>query len=73
MRLALQAAAAASISVDTATRVITSAGAYQTKIGSVDLGSKPVDWQLQGTSSWINLVNGRDRVVPKGWSEHAGK
>jgi hypothetical protein len=28
---------------------------------------KPVDWQLQGSSSWINLINGRDRVAPKGW------
>ena len=34
---------------------------------------KPVDWQLQGSSSWINLVNGRDRVAPKGWEadDHA--
>jgi hypothetical protein len=28
---------------------------------------KSVDWQLQGTSSWINLASGRDRVAPKGW------
>jgi hypothetical protein len=41
-----RAAAAPSISVDTATRIVSSAGGYQTKIGSVDLGSKPVDWQL---------------------------
>lgn len=27
----------------------------------------PVDWQLQGSSSWINLVTGRDRRVPEGW------
>ncbi len=32
---------------------------------------KPVDWQLQGTSSWINLVSGRDGVAPKGWDGHA--
>jgi hypothetical protein len=32
---------------------------------------KPVDWQLQGTSSWINLVSGRDHVAPKGWEGHA--
>src|SRR2546423_1411598 len=25
---------------------------------------KPVDWQLQGTSSWINLLSGRDPVTP---------
>jgi hypothetical protein len=28
---------------------------------------RPVDWRLQGTSSWINLVTGRDRHVPAGW------
>ncbi|MGH9364567.1 MAG: methylenetetrahydrofolate reductase C-terminal domain-containing protein [Thermoanaerobaculia bacterium] len=28
----------------------------------------PVDWRLQGTSSWANLVSGRDREVPAGWS-----
>src|SRR3989449_10300334 len=33
---------------------------------------KPVDWQLQGTSSWINPVTGRDHVAPKGWKAHAG-
>ncbi len=27
----------------------------------------PVDWRLQGSSSWINLVTGRDRRVPEGW------
>jgi hypothetical protein len=33
----------------------------------------PVDNRLQGTSSWQNLVSGRDREVPAGWSagEHA--
>jgi len=29
-----------------------------------------VDWQLQGTSSWINLLRGRDRMAPKGWETH---
>jgi hypothetical protein len=28
----------------------------------------PVDWRLQGTSSWENLVTGRDRHVPGGWA-----
>lgn len=28
----------------------------------------PVDWRLQGTSSWENLVTGRDRHVPSGWT-----
>jgi Methylene-tetrahydrofolate reductase C terminal len=27
----------------------------------------PVDWRLQDTSSWINLVTGRDRQRPAGW------
>jgi hypothetical protein len=27
----------------------------------------PVDMQLAGTSSWINLLTKRDRQVPKGW------
>jgi len=27
----------------------------------------PVDWRLKGTSSWINLLTGRDQVHPKGW------
>ncbi len=27
----------------------------------------PVDWRLQGTSSWANLASGRDRQVPAGW------
>ncbi len=27
----------------------------------------PVDRQLQGSSSWVNLVTGRDRRTPEGW------
>lgn len=27
----------------------------------------PVDMQLAGTSSWINLVTRRDQQVPAGW------
>ena len=27
----------------------------------------PLDWQLQGTSSWMNLLSGRDKVRPAGW------
>lgn len=30
----------------------------------------PVDNQLHGTSSWINLVTGRDRHTPDGWTGH---
>ena len=29
---------------------------------------RPTDWRLQETSSWENLVSGRDRVVPSGWA-----
>jgi hypothetical protein len=34
---------------------------------------RPTDWRLQETSSWENLVTGRDRVDPRGWAraEHA--
>lgn len=32
----------------------------------------PVDWRLQGTSSWINLFTGRDQVRPKGWADAEG-
>jgi hypothetical protein len=27
----------------------------------------PVDNRLHGTSSWVNLVSGRDRQAPAGW------
>ncbi|MFN8484306.1 MAG: methylenetetrahydrofolate reductase C-terminal domain-containing protein [Anaerolineae bacterium] len=27
----------------------------------------PVNWRLQGTSSWINLLTGKDRILPKAW------
>jgi len=30
---------------------------------------KPVDWRLQETSSWENLLSGRDRYAPKAWRE----
>lgn len=31
----------------------------------------PVDNTLQGTSSWVNLLTGRDRRTPPGWSATA--
>jgi Methylene-tetrahydrofolate reductase C terminal len=31
----------------------------------------PVDNSLQGTSSWKNLVTGRDRRTPEGWHADA--
>src|SRR5712692_736584 len=30
----------------------------------------PVDWRLQGTSSWINLLTGLDAVRPRGWRDN---
>jgi hypothetical protein len=27
----------------------------------------PVDNRLKGTSSWLNLISGRDKETPKGW------
>jgi hypothetical protein len=32
----------------------------------------PVDNRLQGTSSWRNLVSGRDRLAPAGWPRQGG-
>jgi hypothetical protein len=32
----------------------------------------PVDWRLQGTSSWENLFSGRDRQAPAGWKTAGG-
>jgi hypothetical protein len=29
---------------------------------------RPVDWRLEGTSSWINFATGRDKHVPAGWA-----
>jgi len=29
----------------------------------------PVDNRLEGSSSWINLINKRDQWVPAGWAE----
>jgi hypothetical protein len=33
----------------------------------------PVNNALKGTSSWLNLLNGRDRQTPPGWAgtDHA--
>jgi Methylene-tetrahydrofolate reductase C terminal len=35
--------------------------------GHIDDLRPPVDNTLQGSSSWLNLVSGRDRRVPEGW------
>lgn len=32
---------------------------------------RPTDWRLQETSSWENLVTGRDKHVPDGWKAAA--
>ncbi len=37
----------------------------------IDRLRPPVDNQLKGTSSWINLITGRDRRVPAGWATGA--
>ncbi len=29
----------------------------------------PMDWQLEGTSSWTNLLTGRDKQTPQAWAE----
>jgi len=29
----------------------------------------PVNNELKGDSSWLNLINGRDRQTPAGWQE----
>jgi hypothetical protein len=39
--------------------------------GHIDELRPPVDNQLQGTSSWRNLVAGRDRRTPPGWRDVA--
>jgi hypothetical protein len=39
--------------------------------GHIDELRPPVDNQLTGSSSWINLVTGRDRKVPAGWATRA--
>ena len=33
----------------------------------IDHVNPPVDWRLQGTSSYINLATRRDKQVPAGW------
>jgi hypothetical protein len=32
--------------------------------------NRPVDWRLQGTSSWENLFSGRDKHEPAGWANY---
>lgn len=29
----------------------------------------PLNWQLQGTSAWVNMVTGADAETPAGWGE----
>jgi hypothetical protein len=36
--------------------------------GHIDRLRPPVDNQLRGSSSWINLATGRDKQVPPGWA-----
>ena len=37
--------------------------------GDIEDLRPPVDNQLKGSSSWINLLTGRDREVPSGWAD----
>jgi hypothetical protein len=39
--------------------------------GHIDDLRPPVDNALKGTSSWLNLISGRDREVPVGWAAGA--
>jgi hypothetical protein len=39
--------------------------------GEIDELRPPVDNQLRGTSSWRNVVTGRDRQTPPGWGHPA--
>ena len=34
----------------------------------IDHVRPPVDNALRGTSSWLNLISGRDKQVPAGWA-----
>jgi len=36
--------------------------------GDLQILQPPVDWQLEGSSAWVNLMTGRDRVATAGWS-----
>jgi hypothetical protein len=36
--------------------------------GHIDDLRPPVANRLQGTSAWLNLVSGRDRLAPAGWA-----
>ncbi len=33
---------------------------------------RPVDWRLEGSSSWVNLVSGADTAVPPAWKSSNG-
>lgn len=32
----------------------------------------PVDQQLEGTSAWLNMLDGRDKEAPEGWQRSPG-
>lgn len=36
----------------------------------IDHVMPPVDWQLEGASSWTNLLTGRDKQTPLAWAEY---
>lgn len=45
--------------------------AHQMRVYGPELISikPPVDHQLQGSSAWINILNGSDNLAPIGWAE----
>lgn len=42
----------------------------QLKIYGVEIESvqRPVNWQLKGTSAWVNMLTGKNLEAPKAWS-----
>ena len=33
----------------------------------------PLNWQLQGTSAWVNMLTGADDELPAGWVSVSAK
>jgi hypothetical protein len=43
--------------------------AMTTFAGELAVLQPPVDRRLEGSSAWINLISGADRVAPRGWDD----
>jgi len=37
--------------------------------GGIQVIQPPVDRQLEGSSAWLNMLDGRDQVAPEDWIE----